>query len=394
MINKKDPLIKVNCLGSFYIESSGDKFGRDAWQSKQALTLFKYLSAHRGEKFKKDYLMELLWPENSFDKKHNLHTVIYYLRRALKKFSNSDETASFVKHSDGLYWLEENSDLWIDIEEFENIKNKIQGKGMKPAQKSENIESVDLYKSALSLYNGNFLANDKYIEWTKSLRQYYLNNYIELTLEAADIYNKNWNHKEAVNICQDALEFAPLREELYRKIMSIHYKNRNHNRAIETYKNYQKKLEEEFNLEPSTEINNLYHEIKDEKKKEENDMQNRGAFFSAREKFEDIFKLQSKQLERRDEELVLMSVNAQNTEKNLVEKIKRNLRSGDIVTQWDDDKLLIQLFSADRKAADKVKNRLGNIISENKNEFSIKSALVNSKNSSAKLKKFVQSSLR
>ncbi len=76
----------VHLLGPLHVEVDGRVLDVSTWKSKRAVTLLKYLVARAGERVPRDVLVDLLWPdsEDGYKSTHNLHTVVYYLRRTLE----------------------------------------------------------------------------------------------------------------------------------------------------------------------------------------------------------------------------------------------------------------------------------------------------------------------
>ncbi len=363
-----ESLLQINFLGSFKIKTDAGDFTCADWKSKKALTLFKYLASRRGKSVNSDILIELLWPESDVDKTHNLHTTIYYLRKILKSFLNLEKDISFIKHSKGLYWFEKDENCWIDCEEFEkNYKNG------KRSEESNPGGALKYYKDALPLYRGEFLLDDRYEDWTLELRQYYFELYIEMTLKVAKLeVELNQNYDEAIHICQRAMEFDPFREQLYQQIMNYQMEDGRFVEVAKTYKKYKEMLSEEFGLDPSPQAQKLYEELKNTDESpfnlmEENNRKH-GAFICNSQTFKTLYELQLRQQERHGESFALMDININNKNNgnndSILKLLSNSLRHGDVICQWDEDNICIQLFFVEEKIVDLVKRRIEAIFKE------------------------------
>ncbi|NLL08883.1 MAG: hypothetical protein GX266_07735, partial [Firmicutes bacterium] len=55
--------VEIGLLGPFSLRVDDREVQSEAWKSKKALTLLKYLASRHGQKASSDALIELLWPD-------------------------------------------------------------------------------------------------------------------------------------------------------------------------------------------------------------------------------------------------------------------------------------------------------------------------------------------
>src|SRR5215218_2453343 len=108
--------VRIRMLGSFRV-SVGDRIlPEEAWRLRKAASLVKLLALAPEHRLHREQVMEVLWPER--DKKaasNNLRRTLHSARRALDPAAGSHYLAS----QDERLVLCPNSDLWVDVEAFE-----------------------------------------------------------------------------------------------------------------------------------------------------------------------------------------------------------------------------------------------------------------------------------
>ncbi len=356
--------LKIYLLGPFKVEVGEQSIPSKKWKSKKALKLFKYLTANNGKKIKKDMLIDLLWPDGSASKASNLHTTIYNLRSTLDRFIK-DESQSMIKYASGSYWFENSEKCWLDYREFEKRYQK--GKELNESQPASALE---LFLSAESIYRDSFLADELYEDWALPLRQHYCELYLDLVLRISSLLvSLKQDYNQAIELCQQALNEDPFREEIHQAIISYLIKAGRYMEAAKKYRDYSKMLFEEFGLYPGSQMQELFkkvniinnHEIKELDQILKGD-EKEGPILCGSNTFEQIISLAVRRQNRTEESFTLMKINIKkfkdNNMRNLMEIIHKTLRKGDVITVWDDSYLLIKLFQADKKAGQIIKSRL------------------------------------
>ena len=386
-------LLQIYFLGPFILKTKNGIYSCADWKSKKSLTIFKYLAIRQGEKVNKDVLIELLWPDSHEDKTHNLHTTIYYMRKFLKSILNLEEDISLIKHSKGLYWFEDSKYCWIDSIEFEKYCKK-----GKKSEKQNCEQALNYCRSALSLYRGEFLPDEIYEDWTLELRQYYLELYIEMTLNLAKLeVELNHNYDRAIYICQQAMEFDPFREQLYQQIMNYQIQDSRFVEVAKTYKKYKKMLAEEFGLAPSPRIEKLYQKLKDKEDSSINLIEvniKQGAFICNLHLFKILCELQIRQQERHCAPFILMKISINNRKRGkdddyVLQLLSSALRHGDVICSLDKKNILIQLFLVKEEAVAIIERRIKAIFSDLSWDVSLKYSIFESSDDKIGLKEII-----
>lgn len=193
--------LRVYLLGPIRVEVDGRALDVGTWKSKRAVTLLKYLVARFGERVPRDVLVDLLWPDSDdCDKStHNLHTVIYYLRRTLEPDLGRYEEPRFLRQAHGLYWIDVNAPVWSDAEEFRTLIRRADA-----LRGGDAAQALALYRRALSLYRDDFCSEDLYEDWAVTVRERFRELYFGAAMQAAQLaVEVEGDFGEAVRVCRE-----------------------------------------------------------------------------------------------------------------------------------------------------------------------------------------------
>ena len=136
------------------------------WQSNRAKSVFAYLISKRSAPVSRDILMDLIWPDyDTQSAANNLKTAIHDLRQNLAPLFSDPDYPIILLSPEG-YMINPDIELQVDAEIFEKLWNL--GKHLEKEGQTE--EAIRHFKKAASLYQGDYLANSLYEEWTISRR--------------------------------------------------------------------------------------------------------------------------------------------------------------------------------------------------------------------------------
>lgn len=139
---------------------------------KKAAGLVKLLALAPNHRVHRERTMDLLWPD--LDPKaaaNNLRHALHVARRTLEP-STATASPRYLVLGGELLELCPDVTLWVDVEAFERAVESAR-RARKPAA----------YGTALDLYAGDLLPEDRYEEWTEArreeLRRLYLTSLVE-----------------------------------------------------------------------------------------------------------------------------------------------------------------------------------------------------------------------
>jgi predicted ATPase/DNA-binding SARP family transcriptional activator/Tfp pilus assembly protein PilF len=221
-------------------------------------TLLKIFVTHAGRLFSQDELIELLWPDAPADASAvNLRKRTSELRKALEPHLSRGSQSHYILTSPGGYCFNAQAPYTTDILEFM--------RAWEEGQRFENAgqfgQAICEYEKAIALTRGEFLAEDRYEEWTLALRERWHEIVLKALTRLAGCYAHLREYRRALEQCRKMLELAPTREEIYRQKMLYHYLAGEESETVHTYQTCVETLKRDLDLQPSPETRALYEQI-------------------------------------------------------------------------------------------------------------------------------------
>jgi two-component SAPR family response regulator len=245
-------LIRIQTLGQFNLWRDNEKVDSKEWGRDKTAQLLQYLISNRQRHaLHKEKIMDHLWEDgDDRDFKVAMHGVNKILEP--KRASRTDP--SFVIRQGVSYQLDLEK-LWIDVEALEQyiiIGNEAFGDDM--------VIAKIAYKSAIALYQGVYLPNRVFEDWSSEEREktqiIILGAYVIL----AEIL-LNENPLESIRLAQCAIAIDKTWEDAYRLQMQAYIIKGNRPQAIKAYQKCADVLEEEFGIDPLPSTKRLLKEI-------------------------------------------------------------------------------------------------------------------------------------
>src|SRR5215217_6374767 len=209
----REPFLQVFFFGQFEMLCDGNamQLGRNG----KALTILKYLLAHRGRPVSQDHLMGWLWPESNLKKaRWSLNSAIHGLRKLLGSCS-SGLSANYVTLHDGYYHLSGAARIWTDVDEFDERYEK----GRRLEREGRMQATAVEYEKAIELYRGDYLIEDLYDDWTMVERERLSNTYMDMLGQLAVYCMETGQYQESIRGCYRILEKDHCHEDTYRLLM-------------------------------------------------------------------------------------------------------------------------------------------------------------------------------
>ena len=249
----KPVTLVVYCLGPFRVYQNNELITE--WSGFTGQKILKYLVTQRGKPVPKEMLMTTMWAEVGQEAaRRNLHQAIYSLRQTLRR---REPNLQHILFENDCYLLNPAMGLWIDFLEFE--KNAQNGLRLEAAGQYE--EAFEAYGVAEGLYQGTYLEEDLYEEWTNSQRDYLLNLYLDITGRLSEYFWSRHNNVATIALCQKALGHDPCFEEAHRQLMQCYLAQGQRHLAMRQYQTCVQIMKEELGLNPSAETEALLQRI-------------------------------------------------------------------------------------------------------------------------------------
>lgn len=372
-------MLSVNTLGKFQIMSECEALNDDNIHSTMLTKLLLFMIIHREQSMTVDEITTALWHEEEVDNPAGaLKNLMYRLRNLLKKhFGDTD----FIITNRGSYCWNPDVKLVVDVEEFERLLEKA-----KLCTEDAN-NAIIYYEKAVRIYQGDFMSKLTDMHWVVTMSTYYHSMYLSAIKGLAELYIASGLFDELESICNEALQYDPVDEQLHYYLILARMKNNKLKLAMESYEKACDILDRELGIKRPAKLQKIYEELLKMNKgtKAENiervqeDMSEKdpeGAFFCGYPVFREIYRLEARKRKRLGEAeyVLLLTVKTDNqlagsTEQieqfrmkkimdGLETTIRETLRIGDVVAKYSESQFVILLSFCSYECGMLVANRI------------------------------------
>lgn len=242
--------IAIRILGAFEVRRDGHLIGDAAWDRPKARTLVKLLAVQPDHQLHRDQILEILWPDLGLESAlSGFRKTLHRARRALEPNLVGRGAASCLRLTGDLLALDAER-VEIDADRFEEL-----------AQDALEGTDIDACDTALALYTGELLPEDRYEDWAVERRESLAELHLRLLSRQADCLQRRGEYRRAVDVLQDIVRRDPLREDVHRSVMRLLVALGNRHGALRQYQLCRRTLQEELGVEPEPETVALYEEI-------------------------------------------------------------------------------------------------------------------------------------
>ncbi len=248
------PKLIVYCLGAFRVYQD-DQPVLD-WSSGKSKAIFKYLITHRHVPVVKDVLMDLFWPDIAPEAaRNNLNVAIYGLRQTLRKTRNH---FSHILFSNDAYQLNPDLKIWLDCDAFKDSMIA----GLRAEKEGKLSRTIRDFCAAEELYQGEFLAEDRYEDWPVVQRQRIQDEYLGLLERLGILYFDQVNYPACISACRKILEIDSCREQIHRQLMLCYTQLGQPYLAMRQFHLCVEALKKDLDLAPSSTTRDLYLQLR------------------------------------------------------------------------------------------------------------------------------------
>lgn len=181
----------------------------------------KVLALAPEHRLHREQVMELLWPDSGMKAASNsLRQVLYAARRILDPVTGP----SYLTSEDDSLMLCPLGQLWVDVEAFENS-----------AATARYARNPAAYETALNLYAGDLLPEDRYEGWAEGRREELSQLYLALLVEIAGLYEERHEYGLPIEALRKATAKEPTFEEAHAALMRLQALSGQPERALSQY---------------------------------------------------------------------------------------------------------------------------------------------------------------
>ncbi len=198
---------------------------------RKSLPVLAYLLLHRDATVARSFLSFLVWPDEDEDgARSKLRATLFDLVRALPP---APEGHWILADGAGVRWNA--PDVAVDVEEFDTALNDPERLG-----------------DAVELYKGDFLEA-LYDEWLTAPRERYRSAYLDALKKLIARCRRRLQLPAAIGYAKRLLEIDPLREDVARQLIALHYEAGDRARALDEFERFERRIREELDVAPMPE---------------------------------------------------------------------------------------------------------------------------------------------
>ena len=245
----EDTQVQVFTFGRTEVLSPGGPLSGE-WLDQRPGQLLKYLTCERHRVVPTEEIAESF---SGHAQRSTLNTVRYFihaLRKRLEPGRPKRGQASVVLARRGGYTLND-AVVWIDADEFEANVNA----GVAALAHGERAAAADRFEKALSLYQGDFLADEPYAEWAL-LERARLRALVEKPLRALSAFHAD-DPDVAARYLERLAQMEPLDGDVQRELLSLWVRQGRLSRAVRHYQAFQQRLLREFGSRPEFSLSEI-----------------------------------------------------------------------------------------------------------------------------------------
>jgi DNA-binding SARP family transcriptional activator len=243
----------VHLLGELRV-AFGDR-SVEAWVSGRGRAIFEYLVVHRHSRVRRDRLMAVFWPESSAEAARNsLNVAVHGLRQTLRTVAGDRPIVICKERS---YFIEPDLDIWVDVEVFEETLKSAE----QHLNNDEAVQARTGFELAVSLYQGDFLAEDPDEPWGIVTREHLRLRYLDALDHLARLRFSAEDYVGCTETCLRILSNDACREDAHRLLMRCHSRRGQPQLALRQYHSCAAVLHQELQLSPAPSTTELFYRI-------------------------------------------------------------------------------------------------------------------------------------
>ena len=259
LVYKPNYQLRIRTLGTFGVWRSDVEVRDRDWRSVKARQLLQLLLIERGRLISRERVLDALWPELESDAAaNNLRVTLSRLYKALEPERPEGAPSYYIQQHGDSYGFNVDSDYEIDAANF--VEAVTAGQRAEELERRE--EAIQHYREAISYYNGPFLPDSLYEDWSVIERERLGLLFNLAALRLGELLLQSNQIHEAMGLAWRVLEHDEAQEEAYRLLMRAHASLGERSIALRLYQRCVKMLAEELGVEPMPETVALYESLR------------------------------------------------------------------------------------------------------------------------------------
>jgi len=208
--------LKIYTLSRFNLVRFDKKIEFSGKVQQKPLAILKALIALGRRNISAGRIIDLIWPDMDPELSYQtFKTTLHRLRRLL-------ELEQAVIFREGCLSIDQRC-CWADIWTFERLVGLVDAHRSAATPDALPEEMARLTDRALSLYSGNFLADESGLPWAHSARERLRSKFVRLIVNAGYSWERAGVWHKAAEYYQKGLEIDDLVEEFYQRLLVCYH---------------------------------------------------------------------------------------------------------------------------------------------------------------------------
>ena len=247
--------MRARLLGPSELVVGGRQISQGEWSGRKARSLLLLLLDTPGHAMSRDQALDLLWPDHDPDAASNaLYKPIHAVRRVLEPALQTGRDSRFVELQGDTIALAAGLDLWIDAEQLAAL--------IRRAEAAPPNEQRRLYREALSLVRGEYIADEPYADWLAARRTGIRAEIVRITLRLAKLDLDAEEPLDAAPALEALLALDPTLETAHRALMRAYAGGAMRSEALRQFEICRDQLRRELDEAPEPETEELADAIR------------------------------------------------------------------------------------------------------------------------------------
>jgi DNA-binding SARP family transcriptional activator len=245
------PELRITAFGRTRVDTPEGPL-RGEWLQQRPGQLLKYLVCERNRVVPADVIAETLWPGTGRQGLGNVRYSMHALREHLEPHRPRGGRSAFVVTVQGGYALDRRH-VRVDADDFDEAISQ----GLEGASRGDDDFAVERLRDALTLYRGDFLADEPYADWALDERDR-LHNLAGRAIRAlTKIMLGRHDLDAAAEYLEQLAELEPLDAETHRDLLAVWLAQGRRTEAARRYAIYRTRMLREFGEEPEFTLQDL-----------------------------------------------------------------------------------------------------------------------------------------
>jgi DNA-binding SARP family transcriptional activator len=249
--------LRVRTLGGFQVLRGNQIVEHSDWKREKTRQLWQLLLTFRQTPLDREQICEYLWPGIEPEAaRRNFKVTLNSLYKALEPDRIAGNESAFVLREGTVYGVRPGCDIWLDIDDFGDFIKRAEALADQTPE-----QAASLYEEALALYQGEFLPDARYLDWSAVEREHLAVLYLQSADRYCELNLGLGKYQEVIVECGRILSQDSCWERAYRHLMAAYDGLGDHGQVARTYQRCVETMKAELSVPPSVETVAMYHRL-------------------------------------------------------------------------------------------------------------------------------------